>query len=276
MAENGLIGPGQQIRVRVATLMNRSPLNIDENIPGIYPAYFNLPAPTREQKMTIQVIEKAEHHIYLDADRPMMRNEIDAEVLAASVIEGLMASWPMVGKDCRPAFFAASGGWTVESALKELAKPIKEADEIQNHWFQQLLMQADSYYSRAKDTRVITMLHREAAERLGAKREWAFNLDPNKVCPFCSAPVIFNAVICRECKEVINPEAYRRLKAELGSEAVEEGTNKPVLAGALAHGLVEDIKRTTEPQIKSNVPLTNSGIGSVSKDLIDRMSAKTK
>lgn len=250
-AITGMIGNITPVRDRAATLFNRSPLQINENIPGTHPAYFILDAPRLPEQMTCQVIYKAKQYIYIDSDRPQLERDVDSVELASAVIEGLMASWPMVTAHARPAFFFAEGTWTVKVALHELAGSIKQMDELQMNWFNQLLFQADAFYARAnRDPRVITILHREAAERLGAKREWAIDLDPNKRCPFCAAPVVFNAVICRECKEIINVEAYKRLKSELGGEAVEAGTRK---------GTISEIERTTEPQITSNIPNANIG-----------------
>lgn len=256
------------IRNTSATIFNRSPLSVNEQLPGIHPSYVILPAPKRDEGMTNYCIENAVYYIYLDADRPQMEKPVPADELAYSILEGLYSSWPYVTTNARPALFFLPGQWTNEAAEREYQNQIKELDEKQMAWYQVLLEQGDGMYARAnRDPRVITILHREAASRLGAKREWAFNMDPDKRCPFCAAPVIFNAVICRECKEVINPEAYRRLKAEMGVEAVLVGTQKTEIVPPSPSpvGTVGNIVRATEPEIKSNVPVAT---GAITKEMV--------
>jgi hypothetical protein len=260
----GQIGKINQTYEMPATLFNMYPINVNENIPGIHPSYFALKSPTLEERMTCLVIGKTLHYIYVDSDRPMMEKITPSDQVAASIIEGLMSAWPLVDASSRPALFFAAGEWNRDTAELEFKDSIKQVLELQNNWLRNILEQGDQFYTRAnRDARVITILHREAAQRLGAKREWAFALDPNRICPFCSAPVVFNAVICRECKEIINPSAYNRLKSELGAEAVKEGTTKPVV-------VTPEIIEEPKPQIP-----TSTGQHSI-QDVVKNMQKEAK
>jgi len=115
--------------------------------------------------------------------------------------------------------------------FEELSK--KEQDDLyikamtvhQKRCFEKVL-QGDVLYemSKTKGTGGPLEVHRLCALEVGEERSWVTLRAPRvkgamTECPFCTSQIKETAVICPECKQVVNPEKYAATKAAMDKKA---------------------------------------------------------
>ena len=99
---------------------------------------------------------------------------------------------------------------------------LKEYQGRQNNWFGKLVKDADDKWQKYRMNIVISDIERYAARHLGIKRDWMVKLEAAELvaCPYCTTLISPLAIICPNCREVLNAAEYEARK--MLAKAVEK------------------------------------------------------
>src|SRR5574341_691308 len=109
-------------------------------------------------------------------------------------------------------------GYDVKSAAAwvktNYASELKRAERGQDRWFQILVNRADADFSKNRNYRAISDLHRFAAKKLGIERDWTKDITLQAIfkCPACRLSIDPLSLICPNCKCVVKPEELKKLQ----------------------------------------------------------------
>lgn len=231
-----------------STLISIVPFPIREFKPGLVPGIFEIPASV-DGKPQFKVIGQSMHHVYIDAERgnlPVIDPSYDvADAIVADYNSAQLESEP----GAHPGLFWVLGNWNADKVKKDprVAEKLDEIREIQNNWFQKLVVLGDDDWQRHRQHTAISDIQRVAAKTLDPEnkrgREWIFvnntqqtQMDEMKsmICPACGSDIINTAIICRYCKLIIDQKRYAEMKfaghvedgAALNLNQVMAGLNK--------------------------------------------------
>jgi len=98
---------------------------------------------------------------------------------------------------------------------EELAEAVGRRDGF----YQRLVAEGDTMWSRGHSFREISDLHRRAAIALGLEREWAYVPVRLIDCPICGEKVKPWVAVCRHCRGILDPE--KAAKHGLGTGGTE-------------------------------------------------------
>lgn len=161
-----------------------------------------------------------------------MEVDVIAFDFARSVVHDYNSSLIDIQKDpdnpVGPGIFAIDGSYDREEFIrkdgfdpnraalwvkKEFPEALAKAQSSQDEWYKRLVNRADVEFNRTRNSRAVSDLHKFAARRLGVEKEWsknALNVDVIK-CPACRLSIDPLALICPNCKTVINKAALDAL-----------------------------------------------------------------
>ncbi len=183
-------------------------------------------------------VERCQHTVYLDENRPRLVVPDPSDMVARSIVEDHKCA--MV---CYEHQIAEPGlGWvwgefldTPEGKRNFAATNsalLKEMTARQIEWYKRLLQMADDDWAQYRRHKFITNLQRTAAEVLGqTDREWMIESrieESMSKCKLCFSTVHPEACICPTCHGILNVERYN---AEyLGAGQIEKVAPKTVRA----------------------------------------------
>src|SRR5215468_1087965 len=199
------------------TVVNYLPFTFIEKKPGQVPDEYIIPPATNEEKTPGLLPVKDTHsNLYMPLQENTFRVPIAADTIANDLVEGLLSAQMKRDIDiAEPAIFFVEGNHTLESLKANYSEVITKAHYKQAVWLGRLVKQADDDWQRFRQHKFITDMERFAARKLGFKREWvdvsaATPLEFEN-CKFCTTQVLKGAVICPNCKHVLDPIAYAKL-----------------------------------------------------------------
>lgn len=120
----------------------------------------------------------------------------------------------------------AVGVWVVDKANPDAAEVLsseeyRRAREEQDKLMHNIVINARELHN-SQNFRAISKLHYTAAEYLNIQGEaWQgrnTERSQTKECPFCRSFVASNAVICPTCTQVIDPEGYAKMQAQIKAQ----------------------------------------------------------
>ena len=202
-----------------STIVSLYPDVIHETKPGVIPGVFIITPPKTPGGYSSLVVSDA-YYIQLvpgkEEDEPGRRIEIPiiSADLADSIINDFCNSHIGVSDDARPGMFNIKFREVSYGTIaKEYAKELEEARARQNKWFRNLVTLADDTWARFKQHRLIVDSQRNAARALGIEREWVTIVpEQDQLCPACKVKVHPEAVICHNCKAIINQAQAKDLQ----------------------------------------------------------------
>ena len=209
-----------------STLVSTLPFKLTESKPGLNPAYYEVPA-AEFGDISILVIEDG-FHIFLvpgtDDRTPPMRVTDTSSQIAKSLIDDYISANLEVDLETEaiPGMFYLDGPLTADIVKKAHKDKIEEAKLRTHKWFQRLITLADDDWAKYHQHKAITELQRSACNYLGLKREWNFNVVEMlaNLCWACKSPVHPEALICNQCKAIINSFEYEKRKNDFVLEKV--------------------------------------------------------
>jgi hypothetical protein len=161
------------------------------------------------------------HTLVVDDVDEMQRNGSQqtfvTPVYADALAECLISEWranKIANEYGRPGIFVCAGSQPTD---EELARE----RNIQTVWCEKLVNEAEGHWVKG-DRELVSQLHREAAKWLGREAyDWVHNTGQAKLtaCPFCATKIDEAAIVCRECRNVINLDKWtqaqtRQIEAE--------------------------------------------------------------
>jgi len=195
-----------------ATVVSMFPMEISEAKPGLYPGYFVIPA-APIGGMSLLVIGDSVYYQETKNEQ-MTQVRVPYSTVAESIVNDFMQGHigRIVG-EAEPALFWVPGGHDEGSLQKHFKPTILEKERKQIEWFKQLIMIADDVWSRTRRHTSVSELQRHAARRLSIARPWLLKVDSDDLCKFCKAETPFGAVVCPNCRQIIDLPGYEALIA---------------------------------------------------------------
>ncbi len=183
-------------------------MTISESKPGINRGNFNIPAAKQGDFEILHVLDSFFDQPMVGVNRPL-RVPQPGEDIARSVVMDFCNTVIESSPEAHPGL-----GWVVGKLSKAeiLSKHKAKIDDItakQLNWFRKLIQEADAIYEKHRDARLLSDLHRKAADYLKIERNW--NKDYSSVvqfkdCPSCHKPIHPDTVRCPECHAILNKE----------------------------------------------------------------------
>lgn len=149
---------------------------------------------------------------------------VETRIPAEDVAADILGEWTQRGLGMRPG--CHPGVMRIEGDRPN-DKELRAMMDTQNAYMGEIVLQGDRLSQERP--RQINERHRMACRYLGIDRPWLKELKDieTRECPYCTKTIPSAAVICPECKNVVNPAEYAKLKA-----AEEKALGGAALAGA--------------------------------------------
>jgi hypothetical protein len=189
---------------------------ISEFKPGIYPGRFVIPACLDFKKPKTLVVTTSVYFIPQfngDEEMPSHVVKVHCKEMVESIFNDYMRSQMDVNVDCRPGLDFVPGRVSVEEFLKSFPLKHIEMQKKQLTWFTKLVQRADNDWNRYKNHKVVSDNQRFAARALGLEKDW-LTLDSTEVpvkCPSCKTNCVPDAVVCANCRCILDKEKYDKL-----------------------------------------------------------------
>jgi hypothetical protein len=194
------------------TVVSIVPFPIVEAKPGLYPGYFRIHA-AKADDFEFIVVERSVHHVYLDSDRGSLTVQVPSDEVARSIAEDYArAQLAYTQGIAEPGIFWIPGEYTDKKAIVAIAKDkLAQVREMQKNWFMRLVAIADDEWNKYHSHKSISDLQRFAAKSLGLDREWNIQgaVANTKFCPACKTPTNVGAIVCSNCRTIIDHKAYK-------------------------------------------------------------------
>jgi hypothetical protein len=198
------------------TLVSIVPFLISEFKPGIYPGRFVLnPCMDFNKPETLEVGQSIYFIPQFNGDEELPAHVIKtpSKEIAASVVNDYMSGQMDIDIDCRP------GLCYIPGVLGKIGFPVLHADlyqkmkKDQNAWFGKLVQRADNDWNRYKRHTVISDNQRFAAKALGMTKDWMTteSADIPVKCPSCMTNCNPKAIVCANCRCILNVEKHKTL-----------------------------------------------------------------
>lgn len=223
----------EKLKAKV-TIVSTLPFILTERKPGQIPGYYEIAhAPTKETLGITHVGDAwfPELIPFADEKAPARRIHIPAESVADGIVNDYIGANLAVSHDFTdlntgaqrlPGLFWVQGVLSGTTVLREYPDRVEKAKLNTIAWFEALVKLADDTWQKFRQHLMITDLQRSAATYLGFKnREWNVNVIEQLAsvanCPVCMTQVNKAAVICFNCKYVLNKEEYNKKKDQFAT-----------------------------------------------------------
>lgn len=197
-----------------ATIISISPAPLISDNPSIIPPRIVVPAAESESKPVTLVITDVQtwHYIPLVEGKGKKRSrfeKIDAYEHAKAVVSDHVKSVVASTSNAHPGIIAVEGSITL--VPKEILLSLQN---MQSAWKERVLKQADDLWNKYGQRKFISDIAVTIARREGLDKdkEWARTLVVDRKlvreCPACFAQINANALVCKECRTIIDVKAY--------------------------------------------------------------------
>ena len=195
-----------------ATIVSLYPEQITEVKHGMFPSRYTIQAAEKDDFSILHVDDGFHYVIAVGIEDPI-RYPVSAEEIAASIINDFCSSFLATDLDSKPGMFWVPGHESKTVIKAKYSKELADAVKRQDNWYRNLVSMADDTWTRTRQNRAISGLQRLAAKELGVKRDWT-SIVPEKdeLCPACKVSVHPDAVICHNCKAIINPDKIKQVQ----------------------------------------------------------------
>ena len=203
----------------ISTVISILPYPLHEQKPGLVPGIFVIPY-TEPGEFTLFNVERCQHSVYLDENRPRLIVPDPSDLVARSIVEDhKIAMICYEGGVAEPGLGWVWGEYLNDSDGKKAftlahAPLLQRMGELQIEWYKRLLAMADDDWARYKQHKFVTGLQRTAAMVLGqTNREWLLDHKIEEAlskCKMCFASVHPEACICPVCHGILDLERYKK------------------------------------------------------------------
>jgi hypothetical protein len=199
----------------ICTVVSLVPYQVTDTKPGINPYEYTIP-PSNGIIPALLVIKDANSPLYRGSDMPNFNMIIPGEEIAKSLVNDYIRAQLVYAEDSHPALFWVPGEEKDGNiVITKYNKELEKARSAQNNWFKRLIELADDEWSKNHQHKTITDIQRFACRSLGQtdNKEWYTSPDPVQMikCPACMSMIESAAVVCKNCKHVVNKEQAKKL-----------------------------------------------------------------
>jgi hypothetical protein len=201
------------LRPMGCTVVSLLPFKLHEEKPHMLPSVYIVPAAENGDISVLHVGEGL-HYIpnpVIDEGRPgsTIKQTTSPMEMARSICEDYNGAHVATSEDAGPSLFWVQGRLNIEEIHEYHQEKINAARLRVNQWYRNLCAMADADWNRNRNMLAVSDLQRTAAKVLGIKKEWVeFTAQETIPCKFCTIPIPPTAIICPNCKNVLNQEAF--------------------------------------------------------------------
>lgn len=213
------------------TVISTLPFVLTERKPGQIPGYYEIEAAVDKNSLGITFLGDAWFPELVPFNEKALPRRIDisAEKVANGIVNDYVGASLAVSHDILPngarrvpGLFWVYGIKNEDEILKTEARKVKQAKLNTMAWFESLVKLADDTWTKFHQHIFITDLQRSAATYLGFKdREWnvdVFEQISNiSSCPSCKTQVVTGAIICYNCKYILDKAEYEKNKGNFAT-----------------------------------------------------------
>lgn len=208
------------------TIVSTLPVALAEEEPGLVPSVFHIPA-AKKDSFSKLVFDDC-YYLILGADpqAPPISIRESADGVAAAIITQVIQSQmgtlstPNVHGDVPiPGLFFLMGDVPDADIKTKHKAELDKALRNTKAWLQNLVVLADDEWNKNRQRKTITSLQRVACNYLGLDKEWNYDslLVKSANCWACKSNIHPEAIICPNCKAVLNQEAFTKAKAQFAN-----------------------------------------------------------
>jgi len=219
----------EQYEGHICTVVSCLPFVVNKNIPHCYPGNFRIPE-VKDVWKDIELLHvgstMCQYYVGGEAgDRNdgWIKKTIPSEELAQAICMDEVASCIDITLGiAQPAIFWLHNKLTPEEVILKHYDKIKEVREQQKRWFIELVRQADIDFGKIKSPGAVSELQRKAAKFLNLRKEWDIDVQVENImaCPSCNEIVNPAAIMCKNCKYILNESVYKTMKDRFATPEV--------------------------------------------------------
>ena len=192
-----------------STIISMIPFDIHEQKP-LYPGDFFIPA-AKDNDIEVLVVGDSVSFSYIDEHRGTIKVPVSSEEIAKSVVNDYENSQLARTAENGPGVFWVSGEHTKQEIKLKFRDEVKLHRDRQIRWFTSLVKAADDTWEKTRQHKTISDIERYAARFLNLDRSWLIAPQMTK-CIACKTTVEEDAIICPNCRAVLNKESYEKLQ----------------------------------------------------------------
>lgn len=205
-----------------ATIISIFPRKLIEYKPGLQPSEYVIPAGNMEKPGLLLIGDDVHYLMNPDPlsdgkDVRQIKVPVKAMEAATSVIMDYITALICFETGQQPGLFCVKGGYDDPLIIKnQFNKELVAYNDMQNKWFQALVLMADEIWAKTRSPQGISDLQRDACKHLHIERDWLISsssIDMNK-CPYCMSFVNVGAIFCATCRHVLDQERYNKLNLQ--------------------------------------------------------------
>lgn len=188
------------------TVVSIFPRPVYEVKATLQPTLYEL-EPGSYSEPTILVVGTACYWVEIDEKQPLLEVPVNAPLVASSICNDFMNG--MIECDMsesKPGLFFVPGENSVKTVREKFQSLLDKAKVRQDNWYNRLVKQADSLWSRTNGNPLaIDELMRLAARELGIERDWVNKMSVTSTlvpCVACGTPRNDKYPVCPNCKHV--------------------------------------------------------------------------
>lgn len=212
----------------LSSVISIVPFKIHEEKPGLYPGVFDIPEAKNNVPQILHIGECI-HFVELDPERPALRIPNPSYKVAESIVNDYLQATLGVKPEefaiCGPGIFWRPGMYDLKKVIADCADELEFQKERQQRWFLSLVQMADDDWERTRQHKFITSTQRTAAKILGLERPWLITVPDSKTvqkCFACFSIVSAEAIICMNCKTILDIEQWKARKVQTVDSIVNE------------------------------------------------------
>lgn len=189
------------------TVVSILPAALAEVKPGLVPSLYVIEASKNNEPEVLHV-DRARFAVYIGDGRSLAQYT-ESDVVANSIVNDFSSAQLAVTDTARPGLFVVEGKVEKQDVAKRFPGELKKAKTQQLEWFARLIRMADDEWKKYQSHRSITDYMRMAAEHLNMKRDWLLTIDDYRNCPACQSKISSLAIICPQCKTIMDEAKYK-------------------------------------------------------------------
>jgi hypothetical protein len=207
-----------QLTGNISTVVSCLPFVVNKNIPHCYPGNFRIPEVKDVFKeCEILYVGNVICQFYVGGDvgensDGWLKKTIPSDEIAAAICRDEVGSCiNIIPGVAQPAILWLTGFVSKEEVVLKHHARLEDVRAQQKRWFIELVNEADKDYAKLRNPGVVSKLQRRAAQILGLKKEWDIETAVADIaqCPMCQATVNPAAIMCSNCRYILNEEVYK-------------------------------------------------------------------
>jgi len=199
-----------------STIISIVPFLINEFKPGIYPGRFTIQPCIDANKPEILHVGTSVYFIPQfngDDELPAHVVKTPSHDIAKSIVNDYLSAQMDTNPECQPGIAWLDGKLAIVDITTKHRNLLQDLKKYQINWFGKLVQRADNDWNRYKRHTVVSDVQRFAAKALSLERDW---LTPESheipvKCPSCLTNCDRAAVVCANCRCILDQERYKKL-----------------------------------------------------------------